>query len=608
MADEINYNGITVRTRPQLKESLENALRDIYGQDISLTQDSPDGQALNIYVQKGADDRELAVQVYNSFDPNSAIGQSLDRIVAINGIRRKPGSYTLVDITIDTDAPVILYGLDQTDQDVFTVQDDAGNRFFLSTTQRIRSNQSVTTRFRAEEIGEVITTVRTITTISTPVVGVTGVNNLLDSTTVTGENEESDFSLRNRRMLAVVRPATGFVDALKADLRSLEGIETAVVEENRTDSTDANGTPAHHLWIIIEGTASDESIANVIYRKRGAGAGMRGTNTHTIQTIDGTDFIAKWDNPLTQNAFLQAEAVSRDSMVEIDYDTLKNDLFASVSSEIGAELNYNQIFCDFIGDQTQPLILNDGGVSTGHEQTISIRRGDDSGTVSYTPSSGEYTLAYNGVESARITTTDTVSQILTKVNAITGVSGVTSTSTSNSTYTLNFPSNAVVADLLSTRNYDLFGPQRTIQVVSMDGTQTTDIMVNDIFFIRNNFSLSGTISTIGRSHKFSLTKDRMVITPLKIFGVPQIIPSGAGEITFTLTSDGGFGDIRYFMGVEENRPILIPSTVTVIGNLNINTGVYVLPATSRVDLETIYFFAVDELGNSVSQSTTIVGT
>ena len=133
--DTLNANGLTVKSLSDLVSELETGLKAIYGSDINVDSNSPDGQTINIVAQAGVDIRELIQQVYNSFDPDNAEGTVLDQRVVINNIERQGGSYTIVPIDVTCNAITTLDGLDadfnEPDGEGYTIQDDAGNEFIL---------------------------------------------------------------------------------------------------------------------------------------------------------------------------------------------------------------------------------------------------------------------------------------------------------------------------------------------------------------------------------------------------------------------------------------------------------------------------------------------
>ena len=74
--------------------------------------------------------------------------------------------------------------------------------------------------------------------------------------------------------------------------------------ENDTGSTDANGTPAHTVWLVETGGAP-AAIAAAIYAAKSYGCGLRGAQTYTITTPSGQPFIAKWDNPTPETLYIK---------------------------------------------------------------------------------------------------------------------------------------------------------------------------------------------------------------------------------------------------------------------------------------------------------------
>ena len=335
MSDNFDNNGLQVATRPELVEELTQDYQGIYGEDINIDQSSPDGQVINIFAQGGTDIRELLMQIYNSFDPDNCSGKVLDSRCAINNIFRKGGTFTTVPIDVTVDRTVTLDGLDENYNDPnatgYTIQDAAGNQFILVSTQTL---QSGTTRvlFRAKEIGAVQTTLNTITTPVTIVLGVVSVNNPVDATE--GVNEETDYQLKVRRRQSVSIGSSGYLNGLLATVLQLDGVTDAALYENFTGETDENGTPAHCMWLVVEG-GSDSDIADAIYRKKSYGCNMRGDISYTITTVSHQQFIAKWDEPTIQNMYVRFNIVPSYPTVVFDLDAIKQYILNAEAFKIG---------------------------------------------------------------------------------------------------------------------------------------------------------------------------------------------------------------------------------------------------------------------------------
>lgn len=375
MSDTFNENGLQVATRTELLDALIQAFQTIYGADVNLDQSSPDGQLLNIFAQGGTDIRELLMQIYNSFDPDNCSGRVLDARCALNNIFRKGGTFTTVAIDVTTDRTVTLQGLDDNYNDVnatgYTIQDSAGNQFILVSTQTL---QAGTTRvlFRSKDIGAVQTTLNTITIPVTIVLGVVSVNNPVDATE--GKDEESDYQLKVRRRQSVSIGSSGYLNGLLATVLQLDGVTDAALYENYTGTTDANGTPAHCMWLVVEG-GNDSEIADAIYRKKSYGCNMRGNITYTITTVSAQEFIARWDEPTEQELYVKFNIIPTSSTVQFDKAAIKQYILDNESFRIGQGAETSSLTT-----LAQQAIDANGGMGYATEVLIST---DESNWVEY---------------------------------------------------------------------------------------------------------------------------------------------------------------------------------------------------------------------------------
>lgn len=328
MTDSLTANGLQVSTNPELVEDLTTSFQGIYGEDISVEQNTPDGQLINILAQGQTDIRELLVQLYNSFDPDNCSGRLLDERCAINNVFRKGGTFTTIDIQIVTDRTVSLQGLDADFNDVeatgYTIQDNAGNQFILVNSQTLTAGTH-SVLFRAQKLGRVETTIGTITTPVTIVLGVVSVNNPTAPVSI-GQNEETDTELKIRRRQSTSISSSGYLNGLLAYVLQLDGVTDAALYENYSNQTNELGIPPHCIWLIVEGGSAAE-IANALYIKKSYGCNMRGDITYTITTASNDQFIARWDEPTTQPLWLRFTIQSLKSNITFDLDSIKQYIF-----------------------------------------------------------------------------------------------------------------------------------------------------------------------------------------------------------------------------------------------------------------------------------------
>lgn len=346
MPDVVNAGGLQTKDLLTILGELETAYRNIYGADINLEQNSPDGQLLNIFAQQLVDLRELLMQIYNSFDPDKASGATLDSRVAINNIQRRGGTFTIVGVEVTTDRTVTLSGLDGAFNDPsgsgYTVQDDAGTQFVLADTTTLSAGTTLLT-FRARDIGMVEVTSNTITTPVDIVIGVTGVNNPAPAIE-TGANEETDAQLRVRRAASVSNISIGYLDALQGTLLGLDGVTDARVFENTTDTTDGNGLLPHSILAVVEG-GSNTDIAEAIYAKKNYGANMNGSVSVNIERPLGGFFEAKFDRPSAEPLFIRFDIKPTAPAQIFDLVAIAGYIADNSSYKIGEPANTSSITC-----------------------------------------------------------------------------------------------------------------------------------------------------------------------------------------------------------------------------------------------------------------------
>jgi uncharacterized phage protein gp47/JayE len=86
---KLDENGITIATLPELIETLIAEFKAIYGADINLSQDTPDGQRIAIYGRIAHECLVLVKKLYQNLKPEQAEGLHLDYLARINGLLRK---------------------------------------------------------------------------------------------------------------------------------------------------------------------------------------------------------------------------------------------------------------------------------------------------------------------------------------------------------------------------------------------------------------------------------------------------------------------------------------------------------------------------------------
>lgn len=284
MPNSIDSNGLQIATLSEILSTLTAGTTGYPGfQTIfpgaNLQPNSPDSNLLNLFAQVIVDVEEFLQQVYDSFDPDLAIGPTLDMRCAINGVTRRAGTYTLQNVAVTATGAVTINGLDTAPSNPFTVADNQGNQYQLIAAYTFSGAGTQSLAFQAVNIGAVQSSLNTITNILTVTAGITTVNNPADPTTV-GTAEETDAQLKMRRTNSVANGSYSYLDGLASAILSVDGVSDVKILENDTGSTDLNGVPAHSIWIIVALTTRagiGDEIAAQIYARKAPGCGQ----THT---------------------------------------------------------------------------------------------------------------------------------------------------------------------------------------------------------------------------------------------------------------------------------------------------------------------------------------
>ena len=341
MPNSFDGNGLQVKTQREIVEDLTQDFQTIYGEDINVDSNSPDGQIINVFAQAAEDQLELLSQVNASFDPDQAIGNVLDQRCAINGVQRKAGTYTYVVVDVTCDRSVTLAGLDEnSEEDCYTVSDSEGNQFVLSATSPISTGTNSLV-FRAKNIGQVEVLPNTITTPVTVILGVTEVNNPGVATEV-GQNEETDAELRERRKRSVSISNVGYTEGLQAALENIYDVTRASVFQNRTNTTDSNGIPGHSVWVIVQGGTNAE-IGAVMDAKMAPGIGMKGTQSVVVPQADGSNEPYYFDRPSQELLYVVLNITPLNGQA-IDQDYIKGEV-AKMSFQPNETVDSSAIIC-----------------------------------------------------------------------------------------------------------------------------------------------------------------------------------------------------------------------------------------------------------------------
>ncbi len=588
MPNLLDANGLQTATQAELLAQLTAAYKLIYGNDIVITSDTPDGQTINIYIQADLDVEDLLAAIFSSFDPDQAIGATLDMRVGINGIQRQGGTFSTSNVEVVASRTVTLYGLDNPAQQPFTIANNAGVQWVLQQSQVALAAGTYELAFQAVTPGAVIPLTNTLTVQVTPVVGVT-VNNP-DTYIALGENEETDAELRLRRQKSVSLGSQGYYAGLLAALENVNGVTFARIWENNTGTTSDGsippgvpaGIPGHSIWVIVAGSGAAASIAQAIYTKRNAGCGMYNTSpdvsaqSYAVPQVDGSTFTVYWNNVKTIPLYSEFTAVSLDKLTPPNIAAIKAGLEQTFKPGVASQVNANQL-ATLVQAIDPNTLVSAVGFNDATTQVI---------TLSGSAASGTLTLNYGGHDASAVTSGYSAAAIQTALRTITALAAVTvAGTTASGPFTVTMTGVTDPSLIGVTTNSLMTGGSApiTLNFLSNYTSTATPLVGNGQFSIVATEVIILTMILAGASGNLGIAYNINATTGVVTNTTLALLSGGA----FQFSGLGGYGTLKY-------------SHSAMSGTLDSATGAYVA-GSAGTDTITV----TDLLGNTAFCTVTI---
>lgn len=321
MTIQFTPSGVQIDTLQEIFDDLADQYRAIYGPDIDLSQDSPDGQRVGIEAKSRYDVQVFGLNLYNSMDPDLANGDALDRLLKQTGTLVRPATQSTWDIQVTTTIPVTLTA-------DYQIKDELGQLWGIpSDVNLLAGNTTVT--FQSVNFGSVKGLAGTALTQATVVLGVSGLTALVDA--LPGQDEETEPQVRRRRNRSLRNPAYTTTGSLYARLASTAGVTDLEIYDNDTKSYDAvRDIPANTLWVIIEGgTVADIAETYAINKNAGTGmkGGVSGIYQETRERPGGSTYIKnhvmKFDRPVYVPLYIRMTATRKIVDVPVNSEEIK---------------------------------------------------------------------------------------------------------------------------------------------------------------------------------------------------------------------------------------------------------------------------------------------
>jgi len=279
---------------------------------LDTSSSSPMGQINGVIGKSVSEVWDLGQAVYDAGDPDKAVTDGQDAICAISGTLRKAATKSYVaqtlnlnaGVTVPAGSMVSVLGNPSVQFELIGPEPAPGGKVIpgpvVSTTAGTYFG-----RFQSTKTGPIAANAGTLTVIVTPVSGWNSTTNALDA--VLGTNVETDSALRQRRELELAAVGSSPVDALRAQLLKLTGMQQVTVFENVLDTTDANGVPPHAVeCLCYDGPSpavANDVIAQRIWDSKAGGIRAYGAVTGNAIDSQGNTRVMSFSRPTQKTVY-----------------------------------------------------------------------------------------------------------------------------------------------------------------------------------------------------------------------------------------------------------------------------------------------------------------
>ena len=320
----IDANGFKAESFTEILTRLSNGLKNIYGQDINLDQDTPDGQQLGIQANIISDFQDLALYIYNSMDPDLADGANFDKLLKLLARTRLPSSRSTVDIEMVLNKTVSIPAS-------YTIKDLNNQNWIIGTAQTLDAGTHLVS-FYSEDWGNITAEPNTINEQVTILTEVVSINN--PESAISGRDEESIVQVRERRNKILEINASSTIGSIIGKILDLNGVIDAVPYENMTKIYDpVRDIEPNSYWIVVKG-GDIAQISEIIAKDKTGGTGLKGK----VETVYIEKFVrkdgsvrefyhdVKFDRPTEVSIHIKFKVSRKVSTQSIDIEHIKDTL------------------------------------------------------------------------------------------------------------------------------------------------------------------------------------------------------------------------------------------------------------------------------------------
>ena len=345
-----------------LNDKIQRA-KELFGEDIDTSDLTPLGKFIRINAYDQAQAEEEIEAVYYARFPNTASGQSLDRLLVFAGITRNPAIAAVYSVNVRGTAGYVI-------QAGFLFGTETELTFWTTQDYTIGEDGTCVMEVSCTEPGTVgnLSSPSAICKVVNPCAAVVYVQGA--ECLIAGKDEESDADLRARFAAAISGSGSCNENAIRAAILRVPTVQYAAVISNNTDETDDEGRPPHSFeCFVLGGDDYSQEIAEAIFSKRPVGIQTVGDNAVTITDISGTERVIRYSP--AREVMITVRVQIRKSA------TFPEDGIAQVQQSVADYINGLDFGCSLVLSAIYGHIYS----VTGVQEVTSIELSTDGGST-----------------------------------------------------------------------------------------------------------------------------------------------------------------------------------------------------------------------------------
>jgi len=299
----LTATGITIKSVDEIRADLEAEQLANIDANLNVGPDDVLGQLNGIYAAAVAEAWEFLEELYHSAYPDTASGQALSYIAALTGTIRRAATKAELEVgLLGTPSATIPAGIR------FYPDGDPDSLFETVEAVNMPGGAGITVAIAVTEGTGTTAGQGDILIIATPAADLTQIITT-GTPIVPGLDEETDSELRTRREQSLALPGASTVEAIRADMLTVTGIDSCTVFENVESVIDpVLGLPPHSIEVLVSSIAAPtpdpQDIVDQIWLSKPAGTQTYGGLSGTATDSTGGTHTIYYSEPVTVRLYV----------------------------------------------------------------------------------------------------------------------------------------------------------------------------------------------------------------------------------------------------------------------------------------------------------------